>query len=253
MIDVRNLSKIYGNFEAVKDISFSVGSAEVLGFLGPNGAGKTTVMKALAGCHYPSDGEVRIGGISVEDEPERTKKLVGYLPENNPLYGDLTPDEYLDFIASARLLSGDEKREAVNRALSLCSLEDRRNQRIDSLSKGYRQRLGLAQAIVHDPPVLVLDEPTSGLDPNQIIEIRSLIREFGKNKTVILSTHILQEVEAVCSRLIILNEGCIIAQGTFEEIAHNLGMTKKKLSLEEIFVKLTAGDRRGRGGSQRDG
>ena len=249
MIEVSGFSKNYGSFEAVKDVSFSVGSAEVLGFLGPNGAGKTTVMKALAGCHYPSGGEVLIGGISVEDEPEETKKLVGYLPENNPLYGDLTPDEYLDFIASARLLSGEKKREAVNRALSLCCLEDRRKQRIGSLSKGYRQRLGLAQAIVHDPPVLILDEPTSGLDPNQIIEIRSLIRELGKSKTVILSTHILNEVEALCSKLIILNEGRIIAQGTLEEIAHNLGIKNKKHNLEDIFVKLTA---EGRGGSQRN-
>ena len=253
MIEVKNLSKNYGTFEAVKDITFSVGSAEVLGFLGPNGAGKTTVMKTLTGCHYPSGGEVRIGGISVEDEPESTKKLVGYLSENNPLYGDLTPDEYLDFIASARLLAGDKKREAVNRALSLCYLEDRRNQRIDSLSKGYRQRLGLAQAIVHDPQILILDEPASGLDPNQIVEIRTLIRDLGKSKTVILSTHILKEVEAVCSRIIILNEGCIAAQGTLDEIAYNMGMIGSECNLEDIFVKLTTVDRGGRGGVQRDG
>ena len=239
MIEVRKLGKKYGSFEALRGISFSAGPAEVFGFLGPNGAGKTTVMKALAGCHYPSAGEVRINGISVEEEPFETKKLIGYLPENNPLYGDLSPEEYLDFAASARLLFGTEKQRAIDRALSLCNLEERRKQRIDSLSKGFRQRLGLAQAIIHDPPVLILDEPTSALDPNQIIEIRSLIRELGKKKTVILSTHILGEVEALCNRVLILNEGLVAAQGTTEEIALSLGMSGEN-SLEDVFVKLTS-------------
>ena len=239
MIEVRNLCKSYGGFEAVKNISFSVESAEVLGFLGPNGAGKTTIMKILAGCHYPSCGEVRINGVSVEDDPVETKKITGYLPENNPLYGDLTTEEYLDFAASARLLSGQEKKRAIDRVISLCSLGEHRNRLIESLSKGYRQRLGLAQAIIHDPPVLVLDEPASGLDPNQIIEMRLLVRELGKKKTVILSTHILSEVEAVCSRVLILDKGKIAAQGTLEEIAQTLGMNMKKHILEDIFVKLT--------------
>ena len=219
MIVVENLSKKYGSFEAVKDVSFSVGRVEVLGFLGPNGAGKTTIMKILTGYHFPSGGNVKIDGISVEEAPEEIKKRIGYLPENNPLYGDLSPDEYLSFAASARLIPGAERRKAVDKVVAACGLEGYRKQRIDSLSKGYRQRVGLAQAIIHDPPILILDEPTSGLDPNQIIEIRSLIRELGKSKTVILSTHILQEVEAVCSRVLILNDGRIAAQGTTAEIA----------------------------------
>jgi len=236
MIEVKNLSKKYGNFEAVKDVSFSVGRVEVLGFLGPNGAGKTTIMKILTGCHYPSGGEARINGISVEDDPVEIKKRIGYLPENNPLYGDLSPEEYLYFAASGRLISGKERQKAVDFALAACGIESRRNQRIDSLSKGFRQRVGLAQAIIHDPDILILDEPTSGLDPNQIIEIRSLIRELGKRKTVILSTHILQEVEAVCSRVLILNEGIIAAQGTPEEIAHGM-MRAGGRDTWELFLK----------------
>ena len=219
MIEVENVSKKYWTFEAVRNVSFSVGQDQVLGFLGPNGAGKTTVMKMLTGYHFPSGGQVRIDGFSVEKDPVQAKKRIGYLPESNPLYGDLTPDEYLLFAASARLLAKGDRRKAVNEAITACGLESVRNQKIENLSKGYRQRGGLAQAIIHDPPILILDEPTSGLDPNQIIEIRSLIRELGKRKTVILSTHILQEVEAVCSRVLIINEGRITAMGTPEEIA----------------------------------
>ena len=222
MIEVANLSKKYGAFEAVRDVSFSVGSVEVLGFLGPNGAGKTTIMKILTGYHFPSRGEVRIDGISLEENPTEIKNRIGYLPETVPLYGDLNPEEYLSFAASARLLPKGERQRAVDSALAACGLQGVRRQRIESLSKGYKQRVGLAQAIIHDPPILILDEPTSGLDPNQIIEIRALIRELGKRKTVILSTHILQEVEAVCSRVLILNEGRIAAQGTSEEIAGNM-------------------------------
>jgi len=219
MILVENLSKKYGDFEAVRDVTFSVGREQVLGFLGPNGAGKTTVMKILTGYHFPSNGRVVIDGISLEEDPFEIKKRIGYLPETNPLYLDMSPLEYLSFMASARLIPPEKKPGSVNNAIAACGLEEVRNQRIESLSKGYRQRLGLAQAIIHDPPILILDEPTSGLDPNQIIEIRSLIRELGKSKTVILSTHILQEVEAVCSQVLILNEGRIAAQGTTEHIA----------------------------------
>ena len=219
MIEVENVSKFYGSFEAVRNLSFSVSRDNVLGFLGPNGAGKTTIMKMLTGFHFPSAGQVKIDGISVEENPVEIKKRIGYLPENNPLYGDLNPYEYLFFIASSRLIQKEKKLAAINEAINACGLAEVKNQRIDSLSKGYKQRVGLAQAIIHDPDILILDEPTSGLDPNQIIEIRSLIRELGKRKTVILSTHILQEVEAVCSRVLILNEGRIAAQGTAEEIA----------------------------------
>jgi ABC-2 type transport system ATP-binding protein len=219
MIEVKGLCKNYGSLLAVDDVSFSLSGDQVLGFLGPNGAGKSTIMKILTGYHFPSGGEARVDGISVEEDPEELKKRIGYLPESVPLYGDLTPAEYLRFVAGARLIPGAEREKAVNSAMAACGLEDHRNKKIETLSKGYRQRVGLAQAIIHDPPILILDEPTSGLDPNQIIEIRSLIRELGKRKTVILSTHILQEVEAVCSRVLILNEGRIAAQGTAEEIA----------------------------------
>ncbi|MDR1446158.1 MAG: ATP-binding cassette domain-containing protein [Treponema sp.] len=219
MIEVKNLSKSYGDFEAVKDVSFSVGSDQVLGFLGPNGAGKTTIMKILTGYHYPSAGEALVDGVSVQEEPVELKKRIGYLPEGVPLYGDLTVDEYMAFAAEGRGIPKKRRKEAIEASLEACGLKDMRSRLIEHLSKGYKQRTGLAQAIVHDPAILILDEPTTGLDPNQIIEIRSLIRELGKRKTVILSTHILQEVEAICSQVLILNRGRIAAQGRPEEIA----------------------------------
>jgi ABC-2 type transport system ATP-binding protein len=219
MIEVRGLGKRYGPVEAVKDVSFSVGADQVLGFLGPNGAGKTTIMKILTGFHFPSSGTALVEGISVEENPLEVKQRIGYLPENVPLYGELTVEEYLNFIADARHIRSDEKQSRMERAIEACGLGDYRRRRIETLSKGYRQRAGLAQAILHDPPILILDEPTTGLDPNQIIEIRSLITRLGQSKTVILSTHIMQEVEAVCSQVLILNEGRIAAQGTPEEIA----------------------------------
>jgi ABC-2 type transport system ATP-binding protein len=219
MIEVHGLTKRYGPVEAVRDVSFTVGKDQVLGFLGPNGAGKTTIMKILTGYHFPSGGTALVDGISVEDDPVEVKRRIGYLPESVPLYGDLSPAEYLSFIAGARLIPPEEREERINAALESCGLQQVRSGRIENLSKGYKQRVGLAQAIVHDPPILILDEPTSGLDPNQIIEIRSLIKELGKRKTVILSTHILREVEAVCSQVLIINEGRIAAQGKPEEIA----------------------------------
>jgi ABC-2 type transport system ATP-binding protein len=219
MIEVSNLSKNYGAARAVRDISFSVGKDNVLGFLGPNGAGKTTIMKILTGYHFPSSGSALVDGISVTEDPVAVKNLIGYLPESVPLYGDLTVDEYLRFIAEARLIPKKEQAEKIDRAIEQCALTEKRGKRIETLSKGYKQRTGLAQAILHDPPILILDEPTTGLDPNQIIEIRSLIKELGKTKTVILSTHILQEVEAICNQVLILNEGRIAAQGTPESIA----------------------------------
>ena len=236
MSTVENLSKKYGDFEAVRDVSFSVGREQVLGFLGPNGAGKTTIMKMLTGYHFPSHGQVIIDGISLEENPQEIKKRIGYLPESNPLYGDMNPEEYLDFVASSRLIPAGERQTALDSAIAACGLEGVRRQRIDSLSKGFRQRVGLAQAIVHDPKILILDEPTSGLDPNQIIEIRSLIRELGKSKTVILSTHILQEVEAVCSQVLILNEGRIAAQGTPEEIAATMKAASRGLDTWELHL-----------------
>jgi ABC-2 type transport system ATP-binding protein len=219
MIEVRNLTKNYGKVEAVRNVSFSVDSDQVLGFLGPNGAGKTTIMKILTGFHFPSGGTALVDGIQVDEDPVEVKKRIGYLPENVPLYGDFTVDEYLAFVAEARLIPANGRKKAIDSSLSACGLAAYRSRKIDTLSKGYRQRTGLAQAILHDPAILILDEPTNGLDPNQIIEIRSLIRELGRRKTVILSSHILQEIEAICSQVLIINEGKIAAQGTPEEIA----------------------------------
>jgi ABC-2 type transport system ATP-binding protein len=222
MIEVQGLSKRYGTLDAVKDVSFSVGRDQVLGFLGPNGAGKTTIMKILTGFHFPSAGTAFVDGISVQEEPVEVKKRIGYLPESVPLYGELTVNEYLLFAAQARQTPKSERAGAVRRSLDACGLGEMAGRRIETLSKGYKQRVGLAQAILHDPPILILDEPSTGLDPNQIIEIRSLINELGKRKTVILSTHILQEVEAVCSEVLIINDGRIAAQGRPDEIASSL-------------------------------
>lgn len=218
-IEVQNLSKNYGNVQAVTDVSFSVGTQQVLGFLGSNGAGKTTIMKILTGFHFPSSGKALVDGIPVDEDPLEVKKRIGYLPENVPLYTDLTVDEYLNFMADARFIPKSRRKAAIDFCLETCALTNYRGRRIETLSKGYKQRTGLAQAILHDPPILILDEPTTGLDPNQIIEIRSLIKELGKRKTVILSTHILQEVEAICSNVLIINDGRIAALGKPEEIA----------------------------------
>jgi len=219
MIEVRNLTKNYGQVKAVQNVSFSVGQGQVLGFLGPNGAGKTTIMKILTGFHFPTSGSALVDGIKIDEDPVEVKKRIGYLPESIPLYEDLTVDEYLSFIAEARLIPANGRKKAVDDCLEACGLNAYRGRKIDTLSKGYRQRTGLAQAILHDPPILILDEPTNGLDPNQIIEIRSLIMELGKRKTVLLSSHILQEIEAICQQVLIINEGKIAAQGTTEEIA----------------------------------
>lgn len=219
MIEVSGLSKSYGGFEAVKDVSFSAGDGRVIGLLGPNGAGKTTIMKVLTGYHRPSSGRALVGGVDVAEDPLAVKRLVGYLPEGVPLYADMTVREYLSFIAEARGLAPGEREPAAAKAMEACGLVGMGPVLIEHLSKGYRQRVGLAQAILHDPPVLILDEPTTGLDPNQILEIRSLIRSLGGDKTVILSTHIMQEVEALCSEVLILNEGRIAAQGSARELS----------------------------------
>jgi ABC-2 type transport system ATP-binding protein len=247
-IEVKNLSKSYGNVKAVNDVSFSVGDQQVLGFLGPNGAGKTTVMKILTGYHFPSGGTAFVDGIPVDEQPLEVKKRIGYLPESVPLYGDMTVDEYLAFAAEARFIPKEQRKAAIDSSLEACALTGYRGRKIETLSKGYRQRAGLAQAILHDPPILILDEPTTGLDPNQIIEIRALIKELGKRKTVILSTHILQEVEAICSQVLIINDGKIAAQGTPEEIAgtmkggDNWELVLKGASADEVRNKLHAGD-----------
>jgi ABC-2 type transport system ATP-binding protein len=213
-ITVENLTKQYGSQKAIDSISFDVKPGEILGFLGPNGAGKTTTMKIITCFMAPTEGDVKVGNHSIHDNQEEIKRQIGYLPENNPLYYEMPVLEYLEFVA---LLQGVEKSKIKNRIVEmvhLTGLNEEKHKKIGELSKGYRQRIGLAQAMIHDPEVLILDEPTTGLDPNQIIEIRKLIRELGRQKTVVLSTHILPEVEATCDRILIINRGKIVADGT---------------------------------------
>ena len=218
MIKVENIDKIYGRFRAVDNVSFHIGKGEIVGLLGPNGAGKTTIMKILTGYHYPTHGTAILNGYSIYDDLLKVKESTGYLPEMAPLYDDLTVNEYLDFMADIRKVPKSRKKTEIDRVIQECGLGPVVNRGIGKLSKGYRQRTGLAQAIIHSPDILILDEPTTGLDPNQIIEIRKLICDIGREKTVILSTHILQEVEAVCNRVLILNHGKIVAQGTPDTI-----------------------------------
>jgi ABC-2 type transport system ATP-binding protein len=233
LIELRELRKSYAGVEAVRGVTFKAETGSVLGLLGPNGAGKTTIMKVLTGYHFPSSGTALVDGVDVAEDPIAVKRRVGYLPESVPLYQDLTVAEYLDFAADARGLEGAARKDAIARAVGACGLSGVYRKTVEDLSKGYKQRLGLAQAILHDPPILILDEPTTGLDPNQIIEIRELIRSLGKSKTVILSTHILQEVEAICSAVIILNEGRVAAQGAPSEIGEALkGEERLRLRLK---------------------
>lgn len=215
-IKINNLTKSYGPQRAVDNISFEVRTGEILGFLGPNGAGKTTTMKMITGYIDIQDGEVLIDGKSVRGGA--TKQYVGYLPEHNPLYTDMPVMDYLEFCAALQGVPKARIPERVREMVRVCGLDVEKHKNISELSKGYRQRVGLAQAMIHDPEILILDEPTTGLDPNQIVEIRELIRELGKEKTVILSTHILPEVEATCDRILIINRGEIVADGTAETL-----------------------------------
>ena len=218
MIEVRNLQKSFGAKVAVNGISFTVKKGEVLGFLGPNGAGKSTTMRMVTGFIPPSGGEVSVGGFNMLEDPIPAKRLIGYLPENAPSYGDMSVLGFLSFAAEMRGLRGDAKKRAINRAVEMCFLGSVLHQSIDTLSKGYRHRTCFAQSIIHDPEVLILDEPTDGLDPNQKHEVRTLIRRMGETKAIIFSTHILEEVEAACSRAIIIDRGRIVANGTPEEL-----------------------------------
>lgn len=215
-IVVENITKKYGAQRAVDNISFEVRTGEILGFLGPNGAGKTTTMKIITCFMAPSDGDVKVNGISVLEDPESVKKKIGYLPESNPLYHDMYVLDYLDFVARLQGVPEENVQKRIVEMVKVCGLNDEKHKKIGELSKGYKQRVGLAQAMIHDPEILILDEPTTGLDPNQIVEIRKLIRELGREKTVILSTHILPEVEATCDRILIINKGKIVADGTSE-------------------------------------
>lgn len=224
MISVKGLTKHYGSVKAVQGISFEIQKGEVVGFLGPNGAGKTTTMQMLTGYLIPTSGSVVVDGVDVSRDPVVVKQKIGYLPENTPLYDDLTVFEFLSFIAGVRGLNGSATR-AIKRTAEICGITNVINQSIGTLSKGYRQRVGLAQAILHDPKILILDEPTTGLDPLQIREIRSLIKELGREKTIILSTHILPEVEQTCSRVLIINQGRIVADSSLDTLRSGTGQT----------------------------
>jgi ABC-2 type transport system ATP-binding protein len=218
MIRVSNLKKTFGPKIAVGGISFAVEKGEVLGFLGPNGAGKSTTMRMITGFIPPTEGEIAIGKYNMADAPIAAKRLIGYLPESAPSYHDMTVRGFLNFVAELRGFSGEAKRRAVNRTVEMCFLESVLHQSVETLSKGFRHRTGFAQSILHDPEVLVLDEPTDGLDPNQKHEVRTLIRRMGETKAIIFSTHILEEVEAVCSRAVIIDRGTIVANGTPAEL-----------------------------------
>ncbi len=217
-ITVRNLTKYYGHEKAVNDISFDVKTGEILGFLGPNGAGKTTTMKIITCYMPPTAGTVDVDGYSNAEHSFEVRRKIGYLPELNPLYMDMNVMEYLEYAAQLHALDRTKMRQQLAQMVEVCGLKEVRHKDIGELSKGYRQRVGLAQAMIHEPDVLILDEPTSGLDPNQIVEIRNLIKQLGRAKTVVLSTHILTEVQATCDRVIIINEGSIVADGTPSEL-----------------------------------
>ena len=218
MIKIDNLVKAFGPKRAVDGISFSVAKGEVLGFLGPNGAGKSTTMRMITGFMPPTSGTVTIGGHDVAESPLEAKRLIGYLPENAASYPDMTVQGFLEFAAELRGLAGHQKKQSIARVVERCFLESVLRQSIDTLSKGYKHRTCLAQALIHDPQVLVMDEPTDGLDPNQKHEVRNLIRELGKDKAIVFSTHILEEVDAACTRAIIIDRGRIVANGTPEEL-----------------------------------
>jgi ABC-2 type transport system ATP-binding protein len=233
MIKIENLVKAFGAKRAVDGVSFAVERGEVLGFLGPNGAGKSTTMRMITGFFPPTSGKVTVGGHDVAEEPLAAKRLIGYLPEAAPSYPDMTVQGFLSFAAEMRGLDGDARRRAIGRAVERCFLASVLHQSIDTLSKGYKHRTCLAQALIHDPEVLILDEPTDGLDPNQKYEMRNLIRELGKSKAIIFSTHILEEVDTACTRAIIIDRGRIVASGTPDELGR---------PLDEVFRRLTLPD-----------
>lgn len=233
MIEALGLSKFYGDFAAATDVTFSVPAGEVCAFLGPNGAGKSTTMKMLSGFLAPSEGGARIGGHDVATDRLQAAEMLGYLPENGPLYTEMTPESFLRYVGESRMMSGSQLRERMTFVASQCALGDVWGKAIGKLSRGYRQRVGMAQALLHDPEVLILDEPTSGLDPNQVRGVRELIRSLGQTKTVLLSTHILQEVHAVCDRVILINDGRIVFDGPTSELG------SEGAAMEQKFHELT--------------
>jgi ABC-2 type transport system ATP-binding protein len=232
-IIVQNLVKLYGRQRAVDQVTFEINSGEVVGFIGPNGAGKSTVMKIICGYISATSGTVSVNGFDVERQSMEVRRNIGYLPEHNPLYLDMYVKEYLAFVAGLYKL-GNITKKRISEIIEATGLGNEQHKKIGFLSKGYRQRVGLAQALIHDPAILILDEPTTGLDPNQIIEIRTLISELGKSKTVLLSTHIMQEVEAICQRTIIINKGAIVANAAVDELVKQYDK-----SLEDVFHELT--------------
>ena len=241
MIEVNNLSMRYGPVVALDGVSFQANPGEILGLLGPNGAGKTTAMRILTTYLYPSSGTAKVDGFDILEDPIEVRKSLGYLPETVPLYGDMRVDEYLAFVGRSRALESARLTERLDWVREACQLKPVWKHLLGELSKGYGQRVGLAQALIHDPKVLILDEPTSGLDPIQIIGIRKLVKSLAQEKTIIFSTHILQEVEALADRIVIINEGKLVAQGTKRELAEkvlNSGKAPGDLSLEEIFIGL---------------
>jgi ABC-2 type transport system ATP-binding protein len=233
MIEAIGLSKFYGVFAATRDVSFKVNKGEVVAFLGPNGAGKSTTMKLLTGYLSPSQGSARIAGHDMSTDRLAGSARLGYLPENGPLYPEMTPYGLLDFFGDARGMSTEYKRKRIEAVVDLCDLSSVIYKPIGKLSKGYRQRVGMAQCLLHEPEVLILDEPTAGLDPNQIREVRSTMRKLGKEKTILLSTHILQEVEAMASRVILINEGRVVFDGTVQDL------DPEKQGLDKAFHRLT--------------
>ncbi|HEY1054650.1 MAG TPA: gliding motility-associated ABC transporter ATP-binding subunit GldA [Emticicia sp.] len=232
-IKVQNLSKVYGTQRAVDNISFEVNKGEIIGFLGPNGAGKSTTMKILTGYIPATEGTAEVNGFDVKTSPMQVKTHIGYLPEHNPLYLDMYVKEFLDFAGSLYGLKGRTLQIKIDETIERVGLGLEKHKKIGQLSKGYRQRVGLAQALIHNPDVLILDEPTTGLDPNQLVEIRDLIKNVGKDKTVIFSTHIMQEVEAICDRVVIINRGKIVADSNLSELK------KGGKAIEEVFRELT--------------
>ncbi len=230
-IVIQNLSKVYGAQRALNNISFSVEAGEIVGFLGPNGAGKSTTFKIATGFLPPTEGTATVAGFNVADQAMEVKKVIGYLPEHNPLYLDMFVHEYLQFVGGLYGMKSQHLKTKVGEMVERCGLTREQNKKIETLSKGYRQRVGLAQALLHDPKVLILDEPTSGLDPNQLVEIRKLIKEVSENKTVIFSTHIMQEVEALCDRVVIINKGKIVAN---DRLSHLLAGKRKAAFVVEF-------------------
>ncbi len=235
MIEVHNLTKSYGDFIAVSDVSFSASKGQIVGFLGPNGAGKTSTIRMLSTYLPPTSGTAKVAGFDIVAEPDKVRQKIGYLPENPPLYGEMTVLEYLRFIAEIKGVPRATTATRIEEVMERCFIAEVRNKLCQHLSRGYRQRVGLAQAIIHDPEVIILDEPTSGLDPRQIIEIRSLIRSLGESHTVLLSTHILPEVSSVCNKVVIINRGRVVIESMLNQL------TREK-DLEQIFLESVSRD-----------